>query len=254
MRTKLTAAALALWLAGALCPAAIASASDAASFPAARAASAEEAPWLPEGADVHPAETRPGEALRRLLIAYYQIPRKRGPLPAMPIPASIWTATAGKRSSRSSAAPAPAAPAAIPRCSSPRKTAGSPSASPSRSSARPFWRRIPCRRVSPPKERRSFSAVPAAVRRRKRFVSLPGRPLSPRVPRCAHSGPPGRAGNGPSRRDRAGIFPLSGGRCHSCGRPVNGFHKRKGKGPPLSFFLCFICYDKKTDSGKKAYP
>lgn len=76
MRTKLTAAALALWLAGALCPAAIVSASDAASFPAARSASAEEAPWLPEGADVHPAETRPSEALRRLLIAYYQIPQE----------------------------------------------------------------------------------------------------------------------------------------------------------------------------------
>lgn len=76
MRTKLTAAALALWLAGALCPAAIASTSNAASLPAAHSASAEEAPWLPEGADVHPAETRPSEALRRLLIAYYQIPEE----------------------------------------------------------------------------------------------------------------------------------------------------------------------------------
>lgn len=77
MRTKLTAAALALWLAGALCPAAV-SASRAATPAACPAAclTAGEASWLSGDIAVHPAENRPDERLRRLLISYYQIPEE----------------------------------------------------------------------------------------------------------------------------------------------------------------------------------
>lgn len=198
MRPKLTAAALALWLAGALCPAAIVSASDAASFPSARTASAEEAPWLPEGADVHPAETRPSEALRRLLIAYYQIPEE------------AWAAARYAYTRIDLDGDGRKEILAVIRSPYTSGTGGDSALLLSEENGRLTIRqsftliRTPILAADTLPggahlRRKGTHSLP--LRRRctggDGLSPLPVRPLSPSVPRCTHSGPPGRAGNGP---------------------------------------------------------